>query len=122
MALSPTVATTLRLHNPSIAEIADWIPFFNLSLRKIFLTCCQTGLSAKSSHRIEHDLHSAYMKYGPITSLDDRLSLKQLEDMTNALDVSLSSWMTLRSFPSSDFHPDVNYEQLAYMGVMYRGY
>jgi len=27
-----------------------------------------------------------------------------------------------QSFPSSEYHPDVNYEQLAYMGVTYQGY
>jgi len=84
MALSPTVATTLRLHNPSIAELADWIPFFDLSIRKVFLTCCQTGLSAKSSHRIERDLQVAFMKCGQVSSLDERL--ERLELMTVSLE------------------------------------
>lgn len=113
MVLSTTVATTLGLHNPSIAEIANWIPYLNLQFRKIFLTCCQTGLSAKSSHRIEHDLHRVYMEYGPISSEDDKLTLERLEHMTNSLDASLSSWMTrsivsmlIRCLPMSHFTDD----------------
>jgi len=44
--LAGVLRSTIRLSDPHLLDVVEWIPFLPLSFRKVLLTVCKSGLPA----------------------------------------------------------------------------